>query len=188
MHVCCAPDATVAMERLKSGFDVAVFFENSNIDSCDEFEKRIADLIRLAPQSGAGIIDAPYEPQCWTRCIDGLENEPEGGKRCEACFRFRLERTAAAAARNGYEVIATTLTVSPHKNAELINRIGEETAEIHDVRYLPSNFKKQDGFLKSIEISRRLGLYRQNYCGCRYSKPKTEEGGESKPFSKQKDL
>jgi len=170
LQVCCAPDATVASERLGDEYRVGVYFYNPNIHPREEYIKRVEEIERLSIEIDVEIHPAPYEPEEWQKAVRGLEHEPEGGQRCETCFRMRLERTAMAARELGYDLFATVLTVSPHKNASLINRIGEEIGQAVGVPYLPSNFKKRDGFKRSIELSRKYDLYRQDYCGCIFSK------------------
>jgi len=173
LHVCCAPDATVAAERLGELYEITLFFENSSLDSEEEFSRRYADLPTVAERLGAKILEAPYDPDAWAEAVKGLEDEPEGGARCLACFRFRLARTAEAAAREGFDFFATTLTVSPHKNAAAINQTGNDVAA--SAAYLDSDFKKKDGFKRSVELSKALCLYRQNYCGCKYSRMKDKD-------------
>jgi predicted adenine nucleotide alpha hydrolase (AANH) superfamily ATPase len=127
----------------------------------------------VAKKLDAEILEVAYDPEAWSLAMQGLENEPEGGARCIACFRFRLERAAAAAAREGFDAFATTLTVSPHKDAVAINLIGNEA--VAGAAYVESDFKKKDGFKRSVEMSKELGLYRQNYCGCVYSRMKNDK-------------
>ena len=170
LQVCCAPDATVAVERLGEEYEVGVYFYNPNIHPVEEYLKRAEEMERLSTEIGVEIHMAPYDPEIWFEAVRGLQHEPEGGRRCEICFRMRLERTAKAARELGYDLFATVLTISPHKNADLINRIGEEIGKSTGIPYLPSNFKKKDGFKRSIELSRKYGLYRQDYCGCLFSK------------------
>jgi predicted adenine nucleotide alpha hydrolase (AANH) superfamily ATPase len=178
LQVCCAPDATVAAERLCDEYAVGVYFYNPNIHPVEEYLKRVGEMERLAAEIGVDIHPAPYEPELWLEAVDGLQHEPEGGRRCEICFRMRLERTAKAAMELGYDLFATVLTVSPHKNADLINRIGEEVGKSMGIPYLSSNFKKKDGFKRSIELSREYGLYRQDYCGCLFSKQQRDKRQE----------
>lgn len=174
LHVCCAPDATVAAERLRVEYQPGVFFYNPNIHPFEEYSRRVEEMERLAPEIGVRIVAAPYDPDNWFTAVKGLEHEPEKGARCEVCFRVRLELTAAEAAKNGYSLFGTVLTVSPHKDAELINRLGQEIGQKYGILYFPSNFKKQDGFKRSLELSRQYNLYRQDYCGCIFSKKERE--------------
>lgn len=175
LHVCCAPDVTVAAERLRSSHELGVYFFNPNIHPRTEYLKRLEEMERIAPKLGVQRHAAPYDPQRWLDAIRGTESEPEGGSRCEICFRERLLATAIAAKELGYDLFGTVLTVSPHKNADLINKIGAEIAEQVGVQYFPSNFKKQDGFKRSLELSREFDLYRQDYCGCEFSLRDREE-------------
>ncbi len=173
LHVCCAPCSTVAIERLAQHFALTLYFYNPNIQPEAEFEKRAAQLEKLTHRQEVGYpikkLPTPWGTEDFEKAAEGLESEPEGGKRCAACFALRLNQTAEKAADLGVGWFATTLTLSPHKNAPLINRLGEEAAARHGVRYLATDFKKQDGFLQSNRLSDELDLYRQNYCGCLYS-------------------
>ncbi len=175
LQVCCAPDATVGAERLQQDFDVGVFFYNPNIHPQSEYELRVEEMIRLAPLIGVSVLPAPYDSKNWFEAVKGLEHEPEKGARCHVCFYMRLQKTALAAKENGYDYFGTVLTVSPHKDAELINKIGFEIAEKTGTKYLESNFKKKDGFKRSIELSKQYNLYRQDYCGCIFSKKEREQ-------------
>jgi hypothetical protein len=130
--------------------------------------------MRLAPQIGVRMHAAPYDPERWREAVRGLEHEPEKGARCTVCFRLRLEATARAAVELGYPLIGTVLSTSPHKNADLINQIGQQVARAAGVNYLASNFKKKGGFARSLELSRRYDLYRQDYCGCLFSRLERE--------------
>ena len=170
LHCCCAPCSSACLERLKDYFDITVFFYNPNIET-EEYLKRKAELSRLIKETGwAKILDCEHEKQVYYSAVRGLENEKEGGKRCEVCFNLRLEKTAETAETLGFEYFATTLTISPLKNAELINSIGERLAEGKNVKWLYSDFKKRDGYLNSLRLSEKYDLYRQDYCGCVYSK------------------
>ncbi|HPW78823.1 MAG TPA: epoxyqueuosine reductase QueH [Bacteroidales bacterium] len=174
LHVCCGPCSTTALERLSKNFDIAVFFFNPNIGPTEEYELRRNESKRFLKQAYGDkvkFIEGDPDPGIFYRAVRGLEKEPEGGLRCQVCYRLRLEETARHARNNRFDLFCTTLTVSPRKDAVLINRIGTETAEkTGAVSYLPSDFKKQDGFRRSVEISKENGLYRQNYCGCVFSK------------------
>lgn len=175
LHICCAPDATVAVERLKDEYDIGVYFYNPNIHPESEYHKRAEEMQNLAPQLGVKYFIGQYESELWFGLTKGLESEPEKGRRCKVCFHMRIKRTAQFAQEHGYDFFATVLTVSPHKDAELINTLGSEIAEQTGVKYLESNFKKKDGFKRSIELSHQFGLYRQDYCGCVYSKRDREQ-------------
>ncbi len=174
LHSCCAPCSSYVLEYLNKYFDITLFFSNSNITASEEYKKRLLELYRLCREAdfckNVKIIEDEYSPQDFFDKVSGLENEPEGGKRCTACFELRLKRTADYALKNGFKLFATTLTVSPHKNAQLINEIGYRNEERTGVGYLPSDFKKRGGYQRSIVLSREYGIYRQQYCGCIFSK------------------
>ncbi len=178
LHACCAPCSSAVLERLCPRFDVTLFFYNPNISPEAEFQKRLAELERLVtllPEAaGVKIVAPEYDPEPFFSAAKGMEDVPEGGARCAACFGLRLERAARYAAENGFEYFTTTLSISPLKNAALLNRIGEAMGEKHGVRHLPSDFKKKDGYKRSIELSALYGLYRQDFCGCVYSKRERE--------------
>ncbi len=170
LHCCCAPCSSACLERLKEYFDITVFFYNPNIGD-GEYLKRKAELLRLISETGwAKIADCGHDPAEYYSAVRGLESEKEGGKRCEACFTLRLSKTAEAAEKLGCDHFATTLTISPLKNAALINRIGEQLAKDKSVQWLYSDFKKRGGYLRSLRLSEQYGLYRQSYCGCEFSK------------------
>ena len=169
LHACCAPCSSACLERLHGHFDVTVLFYNPNIEDA-EYLKRKDELLRFLRETGwAEFIDCDHDTNEFYSAVKGLENCPEGGERCGACFKLRLDKTARLAAESGFEYFGTTLTISPWKNAELINGIGGQLAEIYKVKWLYSDFKKQNGYLRSFELSREHSLYRQNYCGCVYS-------------------
>jgi len=172
LHCCCAPCSSACLERLKDSFEITVFFCNPNIEDA-EYEKRKAELIRFIGETGyAEILECGHDTGLYYSAIKGLEGEKEGGKRCEKCFYLRLKETAETAEKFGFGYFATTLTISPLKNARLINEIGEKLAEGKKVKWLYSDFKKKDGYLNSLRLSEKYNLYRQNYCGCVYSKNK----------------
>ena len=183
MHACCAPCATACVERLVfeltcacADYDLSnltVYFYNPNMDGENEYERRLFELKRFLNEAyGAkiGLIAEKYDGKEFYDAVKGFEKCPEGGERCEKCFGLRLEKTAFAAAKNGFDYICTTLTVSPHKNAEILNETGVFAAEKFGVKWLYCDFKKKNGFLRSTELSQKYGLYRQNYCGCVCSK------------------
>lgn len=171
LHSCCGPCSTAVLETLCARFDVTLFYYNPNIQPEAEYLLRLDNQLRvLGARPEAALLGCDYGGGDFEAAVRGLEGEPEGGARCTACFRLRLERTAREAAERGFEFFCSTLTVSPHKDAGRINGIGRELGERYGVRYLPSDFKKRDGYRRSIELSKELGLYRQNYCGCLYSK------------------
>ena len=169
LHICCAPDATVGFERLGEGADVEGYFYNPNIAPAEEYERRRQALDRLAEATGLRYVEGPVDRAPWKEAVSGLEDEPEKGRRCEACIRLRLMETARRAKDGGFDAFAAVLTVSPRKDASMINRLGEEAGRAHGVRYVPTDLKKKDGFLRSLELCRKYGIYRQNYCGCEYS-------------------
>lgn len=175
MHACCAPCSSYCFEETSKFFDVTLYFYNPNMDTAEEYEKRREELKKLAGEffpngKKAATATEEYEPKEFYERVKGYENEPEGGARCEKCFELRLEKTAAYAKEHGFDYFTTTLTVSPHKNAEKINAIGEKIGQKYGVKYLYSDFKKRDGFKRSTALSEEFGLYRQNYCGCVFSK------------------
>ncbi|MBO5411920.1 MAG: epoxyqueuosine reductase QueH [Clostridia bacterium] len=171
LHSCCAPCSSACLERLKEFFSVTVVYYNPNIDDRAEYEKRKAEQIRFLQETGwAEFIDCDHDTTAFTDAITGLEKEPERGKRCYVCYRLRLEKTARLAKEKGFSWFATTLTLSPYKNAEWLNEIGETLGKEYGVNYLYTDFKKKGGYHRSIELSKEYGLYRQNFCGCRFSK------------------
>lgn len=172
LHCCCAPCASYVLEYLAPHFDVTAFYCNPNITRAEEYYKRRDELVRLSAIYGVKVKDEGYDGELFLDRTRGLENEPERGRRCRICFFLRLGTTAKTAAKEGYDYFATTLTLSPLKDAALINSVGDEMSEIFGVKYLRSDFKKKDGYKRSTELSKIYGLYRQNYCGCVYSERK----------------
>jgi len=172
LHACCAPCSSAVLERLSPHFDITLFFYNPNMDGEEEYNKRASELIRLVKETGnaANVIIPPFEPLEYQCIVKGLEKEREGGIRCHACYRLRLKKTAEYAKEHGFEKFTTTLSISPHKNADIINSIGLELEKEIGIPFLVADFKKRGGFKRSIELSKQYGLYRQNYCGCVYSK------------------
>lgn len=170
LHACCAPCSSACLERLNGLADLTVLFYNPNIET-EEYLKRKSELIRFISETGwADFLDCDHEKDAYYAAVKGLENEKEGGARCEKCFTLRLDKTAKLAKQLNFDYFATTLTVSPLKNAKLINAIGERLSEEYGVEWLYSDFKKQGGYLRSIELSKEHCLYRQNFCGCVYSR------------------
>lgn len=165
LHVCCAPCATASLERLRQEGEVTLFFSNGNLFPAGEYERRLAAARQLAESTGAPLVVDAYEHGAWREFVAGLEAEPERGARCLRCFEFSFRRAARYAEANGFAGLATTLTVSPHKRSADIFRIGREVWE----GFVEIDFKKGDGFRRSLELSKSLGLYRQNYCGCEFS-------------------
>ncbi len=170
LHSCCGPCSTVVIERLKDRFDVTVFYCNPNIEPFEEYEKRKAEQKKVCQRFEVPFVDCDYDNDVWHKFVEGLEDEPEGGVRCEKCFFFRLEKTVKYAKAKGFDIFASTLSVSPHKSTEIINKVGEELSKAENVEFLLESFKKKDGYLRSINLSKEFGLYRQNYCGCLFGK------------------
>lgn len=173
LHACCAPCSSYVLEYLASYFDITVLYYNPNISPESEYFTRSAELERLIAEmpsaNGVKSVTLPYTPKEFDDIAVGLESVPEGGSRCFKCYRLRLEKSAEYAKKNGFEYFTTTLSISPHKNAEALNAIGAELAEAYGVAYLFSDFKKKNGYRRSCELSEQYGLYRQSYCGCVYS-------------------
>lgn len=171
LHCCCAPDATHSINVLRElNYYIVTFFYNPNIHPKDEYKKRLNDMKKLSDiMHFENVEDVLYNTETWHKLCGEFKNEKEGGKRCEICFKMRIEETAKKAIELKINTFATTLTISPHKNANLINNIGKDIEEKYGIKYLETNFKKKDGFKKSIILSRQYNLYRQNYCGCIYS-------------------
>lgn len=169
LHSCCGPCSTWVIEVLKRDYDLTIFYTNSNIYPHSEYQKRLEEQKRYAKIVGIDVIEDVYDEKEFLQFVKGLEFEKEGGERCKKCFEFRLKRTAKFAKENNFEIFSTTLTVSPHKDFEIINQIGKEIADMNHLEFLEGNFKKQNGFKNSIEISKKYDIYRQNYCGCRFS-------------------
>ena len=179
LHACCAPCSSYVLEYLSRYFQITLFFYNPNIAPEEEYRHRVDELRRLVgemlPDAGITVLEGAYEPERFARAVRGLEREPEGGRRCLACFRLRLEEAARTARELGSEYYTTTLSISPLKDARALNRIGEELAPIYQTSWLPSDFKKREGYKRSIQLSAEYHLYRQDYCGCVYSQLEREE-------------
>lgn len=177
LHSCCAPCSSYCMEYLRDYFDLTVFYYNPNITLTAEYEKRVAEEKRLIEaynrmpgKRSIQMKEGAYDPERFYEMAKGLERCPEGGERCFRCYELRLRETARVAAEEGYELFTTTLTISPLKNAAKLNEIGERLAKEYGVAFLNSDFKKRGGYQRSIELSKEYALYRQDYCGCVYSK------------------
>ena len=180
LHACCAPCSSYVLEYLRDKFEITVLYYNPNITEREEYEKRCAELKRLAermnreasalPPGYILVEEGAYEPQLFFEAAKGLESLPEGGERCFRCYELRLRETARIAAERGFDYFTTTLTISPLKNAEKLNEIGGRMAEEYGVAFLPSDFKKKNGYRRSVELSEQYGLYRQDYCGCIFSR------------------
>lgn len=180
LHACCAPCSSYVVEYLAEYFDITLFFYNPNITFKDEYDKRAVELRRLVDEMGLGrqvrILYGNYEPEKFFEMARGLEHEPEGGERCSGCYELRLRAAAQAAKEGDFEYFTTTLSISPLKNAEKLNETGRKLSEEYKVKYLYSDFKKKNGYKRSVELSAQFGLYRQDYCGCVYSKAEREKG------------
>lgn len=184
LHSCCGPCSTAVMERLADRYRVTLYFYNPNITEKEEYEKR-REAQRIAVEkfneprpadSRIGLVEGPFDPAVFFEAVRGYEQEPENGSRCDLCFRLRLERTAEEAERGGFDEFATTLSVSPHKNTGRINAVGYELEKKVKPSFLDESFKKKDGFRRSVQLSKEYGIYRQNYCGCIFSRrPSGEE-------------
>jgi predicted adenine nucleotide alpha hydrolase (AANH) superfamily ATPase len=170
VHVCCAPDALFVFGVLKDGYEVTGFFSNSNIHPREEYDLRLDEARKVARLSGVPLIEDDYDPEGWMALTAKFKDEPEKGRRCDVCYAARLARTAGRAAREGFDAFATVMSLSPWKKAAVMNRIGRQFAARHGIAFLESDFKKKDGFKKSVDLSRAHGLYRQGYCGCVYSR------------------
>ena len=179
LHACCAPCSSYVLEYLSGIFDITIFYYNPNISPASEFNHRVNELKRLISEMPlkreVRFIEGEYDPESFTEISRGLEDLPEGGERCFKCYELRMSRAAEEAKRLGADFFTTTLSISPHKNAQKLNEIGEQlAAKLPGIYYLNSDFKKKDGYKRSIELSRIYGLYRQDYCGCIFSRQERE--------------
>ena len=186
LHSCCAPCSSYVLVYLSRYFEITVFYYNPNITEQEEYQKRVAEQKRLIEELNheretgeerfpIHVIEGDYEPEKFCRIAKGREADPEGGERCFACYALRLQKTAEVAQKRAFDYFTTTLTISPLKNADKLNEIGQKLGESCGVPYLVSDFKKKNGYLTSIELSKKYHLYRQDYCGCVYSKQEREE-------------
>lgn len=173
LHACCAPCSSYCLEYLSNYFSITVYYYNPNIYPESEYSHRSAEVKRLIGEmklkNKVSFIEGEFNPQEFYTCVKGLEKEKEGGERCFKCYRLRLESTAKLAKELSFDYFTTTLSISPLKRADKINEIGEEIGEIYNVKHLPSDFKKKEGYKRSIELSKEHDLYRQKYCGCVFS-------------------
>lgn len=173
LHACCAPCSSYVLEYLNQHFDITVYFYNPNINSREEFLYRQAEVKRLIGEmpltNPVRLIETEWDGGEFLSFVKGLELSKEGGERCFKCYELRLRKTAEVCREGGFDYFCTTLTISPLKNAEKLNQIGEEIAKEMGISFLPSDFKKKNGYKRSIELSKEYGLYRQNYCGCGFS-------------------
>lgn len=179
LHSCCAPCSSYVIEYLSKFFKITVFYYNPNISPDEEYQYRANEQKRLIEsmtfKNPVDFLEGDYSPDDFFNLCKGLENEPEGGARCAKCFNLRLNKTAEVAKQKDFDYFTTTLTISPLKNAQLINNIGQEIAKKHGLQYLVSDFKKKNGYKRSIVLSKEYNLYRQNYCGCIFSKNESEQ-------------
>ena len=184
LHTCCAPCSSYCIEYLSNYFDITVLYYNPNISPKEEYEKRKQEQIRFLKEfkskNKLEIMDIDYNYEEFLNICKGLEKEPEGGARCIKCYQLRLEKTAEVALKKHFDYFGTTLTVSPYKNSQKLNKIGNFLEEKYDVKYLYSDFKKKEGYKRSIELSKIYNLYRQDYCGCVFSKRERDEKNEFK--------
>ncbi len=178
LHSCCAPCSSHVIDLLTEYFDITILYYNPNIEPYEEYIKRKEEEIRFISEypskNKLTILDCDHENDIFHECVKGLENEKEGGARCIKCYHLRLDKTAKLASELSFDYFATTLTVSPLKNSEKLNQIGEYLSKIYNVKYLYSDFKKKEGYKHSIELAKEYNLYRQDYCGCIYSKQERE--------------
>lgn len=174
LHSCCAPCSSYVLEYLSEYFEITVFYYNPNIYPNEEYQRRMEEQIdfisKLRPKHTISFMGSNYDPDTFYSLTKGLEKEKEGGKRCYLCYKMRMEEAATIAKNNHFDYFTTTLSISPYKNADWINEIGEELEKIYHIHYLHADFKKKNGYKRSIELSKKYNLYRQDYCGCVYSK------------------
>lgn len=178
LHSCCAPCSSYVLEYLSQFFQITLFYYNPNITDQAEYEKRIEEVKRLVKEMGLSdisVLEGAYEPEKFFSMAKKWPGEKEGGKRCYDCYRMRLDETAKEAKERNFDYFSTTLSISPHKNAEWLNEIGKEMEEQYEIAHLPADFKKRNGYKRSIELSSLYQLYRQDYCGCIFSRQEREE-------------
>lgn len=179
LHVCCAPCSSHVMEILHKEYDITLFFYNPNITEEYEYKKRVDELLRFVSEApfakDVKVVEGKYVPEQFFSMAKGLEEEPERGGRCYKCYEMRMRESAQYAKENGYDIFTTSLSISPHKNAEWINKIGNSLADEWGIAYLYSDFKKKNGYARSIQLSKEYNLYRQDYCGCIFSKKESEK-------------
>ena len=187
LHACCAPCSSAVLERLSNFFKITIFYYNPNITNKDEYHKRVLEVKKFISEfkskCAISFIEGKYDPDRFFAISKGLENEPERGRRCYKCYKLRLEETARVASSLGYRNFCTTLTLSPYKNSNWLNEIGSELNKKYESNYLYSDFKKKNGYKRSIELSHEYNLYRQDYCGCIFSFKEKLEKEQSKKES-----
>ncbi len=169
LHTCCAPCSTHSVKELQDQYDVTMYFYNPNIHPYGEYVRRLDGAEKVKQELSVPLEEGAYDVEWWLEMIQGFENEPEGGRRCDICYSVRLKQAAKYAKENGFDLFTTTMTLSEHKDAAKINSIGERFAKKFGISWVHSDFKKRDGFLNSTRMSKEMGLYRQSYCGCFYS-------------------
>lgn len=182
LHACCAPCSSYVLEYLTRYFDITVFYYNPNISPKEEYEKRVEEIdrfIALVHSEKVKLLEGEYHPEDFYETVKGMETLKEGSERCYRCYELRLRESAKIAAERGFDYFTTTLSISPYKNAAWLNEIGVRLGEEYGISYLVSDFKKKNGYKRSIELSSEYGLYRQNYCGCIYSRQQREQAGYS---------
>ena len=170
LHVCCGPCATWAIKSLMEEYSVTCYFYNPCIEPFDEYEKRKDAFVKVCEELGVDYVIGDYDNDSFRELVKGLEDEPENGKRCLKCYEQRLKKAASYGEDNGFDMFTTTLTISPHKRSDVIFRIGNEVIKNKKIKFLEKDFKKKDGFNQSVSMSKEMGLYRQGYCGCEFSK------------------
>lgn len=181
LHSCCAPCSSYCLEYLSRYFTITVFYYNPNITDEEEYRRRVEEQKRLIGEMGGiSFLEGPYDRESFYELARGLEEVPEGGERCFRCYALRLEKAVAEAKKGDFDYVTTTLTISPMKNAQKLNEIGMEAARKTGQEWLPSDFKKKNGYRRSVELSAQYGLYRQNYCGCEFSKREADHRAERK--------
>ena len=190
LHVCCAPCSSHCLSVLEPYFDITVFYYNPNISPFEEYQRRLNEEKRFLSIAypNIKIVDVEYDTEKFDELAKGLEDLKEGGERCKKCYRLRLDKTAQFAKEHNFDYFTTTLTVSPYKHSATLNEIGEEVSKKYGVKYLFSDFKKQNGYQHSIELSKKYNLYRQDYCGCKYSKDYREKLNKMKELLNLKNI
>jgi predicted adenine nucleotide alpha hydrolase (AANH) superfamily ATPase len=179
LHVCCGPCSTEVIDRLAREYELTLLFFNPNISPRDEFDRRALEAEKYAAARGIPFSRGEYDHNAWLEAVKGLESEPEGGKRCAVCFGHRLASAASKAKEGGIGLFTTTLTISPHKNARVVNETGLRAAKEAGVEFVEADFKKKDGFKKSLHLSKEAGMYRQDYCGCEFSRRDSQKRKEA---------